>query len=201
MNFLPELIQKLGTVLVEVLVLIAEEVEKKPEDVIEQTASDESIPSDEEISEYNDTASKIDEIDSALEETKDKYLRLMAEYDNYRKRTAKEKTETYNNAVSDSVTEILPVIDTFEMALKTECSDESFKTGVEKIYNMFRKSLEKLGVTEIEALGKEFDPNLHNAVMHVDDTDYAENYVCEVFQKGYRLGKKVIRHSMVAVAI
>ncbi len=180
---------------------ITEEVEKKPEDVIEQTASDESIPSDEEISEYNDTASKIDEIESALEETKDKYLRLMAEYDNYRKRTAKEKTETYNNAVSDSVTEILPVIDTFEMALKTECSDESFKTGVEKIYNMFRKSLEKLGVTEIEALGKEFDPNLHNAIKQVEETDYAENYVCEVFQKGYRLGKKVIRHSMVAVAI
>lgn len=180
---------------------IAEEVEKKPEDVIEQTASDESIPSDEEISEYNDTASKIDEIESALEETKDKYLRLMAEYDNYRKRTAKEKTETYNNAVSDSVTEILPVIDTFEMALKTECSDERFKTGVEKIYNMFRKSLEKLGVTEIEALGKEFDPNLHNAIKQVEETDYAENYVCEVFQKGYRLGKKVIRHSMVAVAI
>lgn len=180
---------------------IAEEVEKKPEDVIEQTASDESIPSDEEISEYNDTASKIDEIESALEETKDKYLRLMAEYDNYRKRTAKEKTETYNNAVSDSITEILPVIDTFEMALKTECSDESFKTGVEKIYNMFRKSLEKLGVTEIEALGKEFDPNLHNAIKQVEETDYAENYVCEVFQKGYRLGKKVIRHSMVAVAI
>ena len=180
---------------------IAEEVEKNPEDVIEQTASDESIPSDEEISEYNDTASKIDEIESALEETKDKYLRLMAEYDNYRKRTAKEKTETYNNAVSDSVTEILPVIDTFEMALKTECSDERFKTGVEKIYNMFRKSLEKLGVTEIEALGKEFDPNLHNAIKQVEETDYAENYVCEVFQKGYRLGKKVIRHSMVAVAI
>ncbi len=180
---------------------IAEEVEKNPEDVIEQTASDESIPSDEEISEYNDTASKIDEIESALEETKDKYLRLMAEYDNYRKRTAKEKTETYNNAVSDSITEILPVIDTFEMALKTECSDESFKTGVEKIYNMFRKSLEKLGVTEIEALGKEFDPNLHNAIKQVEETDYAENYVCEVFQKGYRLGKKVIRHSMVAVAI
>lgn len=180
---------------------ITEEVEKKPEDVIEQTASDESIPSDEEISEYNDTASKIDEIESALEETKDKYLRLMAEYDNYRKRTAKEKTETYNNAVSDSITEILPVIDTFEMALKTECSDESFKTGVEKIYNMFRKSLEKLGVTEIEALGKEFDPNLHNAIKQVEETDYAENYVCEVFQKGYRLGKKVIRHSMVAVAI
>ena len=180
---------------------IAKEVEKNPEDVIEQTASDESIPSDEEISEYNDTASKIDEIESALEETKDKYLRLMAEYDNYRKRTAKEKTETYNNAVSDSITEILPVIDTFEMALKTECSDESFKTGVEKIYNMFRKSLEKLGVTEIEALGKEFDPNLHNAIKQVEETDYAENYVCEVFQKGYRLGKKVIRHSMVAVAI
>lgn len=180
---------------------IAEEVEKNPEDVIEQTASDESIPSDEEISEYNDTASKIDEIESALEETKDKYLRLMAEYDNYRKRTAKEKTETYNNAVSDSITEILPVIDTFEMALKTECSDESFKTGVEKIYNMFKKSLEKLGVTEIEALGKEFDPNLHNAIKQVEETDYAENYVCEVFQKGYRLGKKVIRHSMVAVAI
>ena len=180
---------------------ITVEVEKNPEDVIEQTASDESIPSDEEISEYNDTASKIDEIESALEETKDKYLRLMAEYDNYRKRTAKEKTETYNNAVSDSVTEILPVIDTFEMALKTECSDESSKTGVEKIYNMLRKSLEKLGVTEIEALGKEFDPNLHNAIKQVEETDYAENYVCEVFQKGYRLGKKVIRHSMVAVAI
>ena len=110
-------------------------------------------------------------------------------------------TETYNNAVSDSITEILPVIDTFEMALKTECSDERFKTGVEKIYNMFRKSLEKLGVTEIEALGKAFDPNLHNAIKQVEETDYAENYVCEVFQKGYRLGKKVIRHSMVAVAI
>jgi molecular chaperone GrpE len=141
-----------------------------------------------------------DELNKKLEEMNDKYLRLMAEYDNYRKRTTKEKIESYGNATAKCVSDILPVIDSFELALKTECADEAFKNGMQMIYTQFGEALKKLGVTEMEALGCEFNPNLHNAIKQTEDESLGENIVCEVFQKGYMLNDKVIRHAVVAVA-
>ena len=153
------------------------------------------------VSEYNDTATQFSELEDALAEANDKYLRLFAEYDNYRKRTAKEKTETYQNASVQCVEKILPVLDSFERSLEAECSDENFKNGMSMIYNQLKGFLTQMNVTEIEALGAEFDPNIHNAIQQLDGTDYASNHVCQVFQKGYMLGDKLVRPAMVAVAV
>lgn len=152
------------------------------------------------VSEYNDTAAQVAELEDKLEEANEKYLRLWAEYENFRKRTAREKSETYSNAVSDCVNNILPVVDSFERAIESECTDENFKKGMTMIFNMMKDFLTKMNVTELEALGKEFDPNFHNAVRQLPDTDYAANHVCEVYQKGYMLGDKLLRPAMVAVA-
>lgn len=134
------------------------------------------------------------------EELKNKVLRQMAEFDNFKKRTAKEKTELYNVAKADTVESFLGIIDTFERALETETADEPFKQGVEMIFKQFHETLKKLGVEEIEAQGKPFNPELHNAINQVEDENFDENTVCQVFQKGYRLGDRVIRHAMVVVA-
>ena len=181
-------------------------VNTKPEDELEEKesaeeqTSEEALDEEDAVSEYNDTAAKIDEMETALHESNDKYLRLFAEYDNYRKRTAKEKTETYNNASAKFVENLLPVIDSFERSIESECSDENFKNGMQMIFNQFMDILKKMNVSEVEALGKEFDPNVHNAISQQDNTDYASGYVCTVFQKGYKLGDKLIRPAMVAVA-
>lgn len=151
-------------------------------------------------SEYTDTVMQYAALEEALQEANDKYLRLFAEYDNYRKRTAKEKTETYNNATSKCIENLLPVIDSFERSLEFECADENFRSGMMMIFNQFKEILTKMNVTEIEALGAEFDPNVHNAISQQADTDYASGYVCQVYQKGYKLGDKLIRPAMVAVA-
>lgn len=154
----------------------------------------------EEIMDSEQAEDNTDESEKKLAELNDKYLRILAEYDNYRKRTSKEKIETYGNATSQCVSEILPVLDSFELALKTECADEAFKNGMQMIYNQLAEALKKLGVSEMEALGCEFDPNLHNAIKQTEDESFGENTVCEVFQKGYMLNDKVIRHAVVAVA-
>ncbi|MDE5582935.1 MAG: nucleotide exchange factor GrpE [Ruminococcus sp.] len=153
------------------------------------------------VSEYNDTATEYAKLEDALNEANDKYIRLFAEYDNYRKRTAKEKTETYNNASAKCIENLLPVIDSFERSLEFECTDENFRNGMTMIFNQLKEFLNKMNVTEIESLGKEFDPNVHNAISQQDGTDYASNHVCTVFQKGYKLGDKLIRPAMVAVAV
>lgn len=163
----------------------------------EETASDDE---DDAASEYNDIAAKIDEMETALQDANDKYVRLFAEYDNYRKRTAKEKTETYNNATANCIESILPVVDSFERSIESECSDENYKNGMKLIFNQLMDILKKLNVNEVEALGAEFDPNVHNAISQQDGTDYASGYVCTVYQKGYKLGDKLIRPAMVAVA-
>lgn len=159
------------------------------------------------VSEYNDTAAqvaeleeKISELEAKLEESNEKFLRMFADYDNYRKRTAREKSETYSNAVLDCANSILPVVDSFERAVESECTDENYKKGMTMIFTMMKDFLTKMNVTELEALGKEFDPNFHNAVRQLPDTDYAANHVCEVYQKGYMLGDKLLRPAMVAVA-
>lgn len=131
---------------------------------------------------------------------KDQFLRLAAEYDNYRKRTAKEKENLWADAKADTVQAFLPVYDNLERAMKQETSDEAYKKGVEMTMNQLKEVFARLGVTEIEAMGKPFDPNLHNAVMHIEDENLGENVVAQVFQAGFMLGEKVIRFAMVQVA-
>lgn len=130
---------------------------------------------------------------------KDRLLRMTAEYDNYRKRTAKEKEGIYTEACTDVLKEILPVLDNLERALLANGNVDDVKKGIEMTIKGVSTSFEKLGVEEIDASG-EFDPNLHQAVMHIEDEDFEKNSVAEVFQKGYKRGEKVIRYTMVKVA-
>ena len=130
----------------------------------------------------------------------DRYLRLYAEYDNYRKRSQKERDSLYGDIKADVLTKFLPVYDNLERALALQFADEAYRRGVEMIMAQFKATMEKLGVTEIESLGKKFDPNLHNAVMHVEDEEKGESEIVEVFQQGFRIGDKVIRFAMVKVA-
>ena len=140
------------------------------------------------------------EAQKKAEELNDRLLRTMAEYDNFRKRTQKEKESIYPDAISFAVQAILPVIDNFEFALKSECADENFKKGMEMIYGQMLESLKSLNVSEINPLNEPFDPEEHNAVMHIEDETVEENTVVEVLRKGYKLGDKVIRFAMVKVA-
>ena len=129
--------------------------------------------------------------------------RQMAEFENFRKRSEKEKSTMYEMGARDIIERMLPVIDNFERGLATVPEDEKgspIAEGMEKIYKQFQKTLEEAGVKAIEAVGQEFDPNFHNAVMHVEDESLRENTVAEVFQAGFKLGDKVIRFSMVKVA-
>ena len=135
-----------------------------------------------------------------LAEAADKYLRLAAEYDNYRKRTAKEKEGIWNEAKARTVAAFLPVYDNLERALKQDTADEAYKKGVELTMKGLQDALTGLGVEVIPALGETFDPNRHNAVMHVDDGEAGENTIVEVFQQGFICGEKVIRFSIVKVA-
>lgn len=130
----------------------------------------------------------------------DKYLRLYAEYDNYRKRSQKEKDNLYGDIKADVLGKFLPVYDNLERALAQPTEDEAYRRGVEMIMAQFKATMEKLGITEIESLGQKFDPNLHNAIMHVDDEEKGENEIVEVFQQGFKVGDKVIRFAMVKVA-
>ncbi len=176
---------------------INEELINKVLDNSEDGRTDE----DDAVSEYNDTASQYAELEEELQEAKEKHLRLFAEYDNYRKRTAKEKTETYQNASVKCIEQLLPVIDSFERSIEAECSDENFKNGMVMIFGQMKAFLEKMNVTVIDALGAEFDPNFHNAIQQLESTEYDSNHVCAVYQKGYMLGDKLIRPAMVAVAV
>ena len=146
---------------------------------------------------------KKDPKDAQIEELQDRLKRQMAEFDNFRKRTEKEKAAMYEIGAKDIIEKILPVLDNFERGLAAVPEDEkgsSFAEGSEKIYKQFVKTLEDAGVESIEAVGKQFDPNLHNAVMHVEDEKYGENEIAMELQKGYKYRGSVVRHSMVQVA-
>ena len=143
---------------------------------------------------------KLAETQAELENTKGTFQRTLAEYDNYRKRTAKEKAETYNNGMINAVTNILPVLDTLEMALNAPCSDENYKKGIELTYTTAMNSLNALGVEQIDALNQPFDPNFHNAVMQQETEGVEPNTVVNVFQKGYKMGDKIIRAATVVVS-
>ena len=146
---------------------------------------------------------KKDKKDEQIEELKDRLVRSMAEFDNFRKRTEKEKSQMFEVGAKSIVEKILPVVDNFERALDAASDEEKetpFVQGVDKIYKHMITTLEEAGVTAIDAKGKEFDPNLHNAVMHVEDEELGENVVAEELQKGYMYKESVVRHSMVKVA-
>ncbi|MBR0161011.1 MAG: nucleotide exchange factor GrpE [Oscillospiraceae bacterium] len=143
---------------------------------------------------------KIAALETEQAAMQDRYLRICAEYDNFRRRSQKEKDALYGDIRADVVTKFLPVYDNLERALKQGTEDEAYRKGVEMIMTQFCTTLEKLGVEEVPSLGQKFDPALHNAVMHVDDEEKGENEIVEVFQKGFRLNDKVIRFAMVKVA-
>ena len=145
---------------------------------------------------------KKDKKDEKIEELTDRLTRQMAEFDNFRKRTEKEKANMYAIGAKDIIEKILPVVDSFERGLATveNPEEDPFADGMNKVYKQFTTALDELGVTVIEAVGKEFDPNLHNAVMHVEDEEAGENIVVEEFLKGYMYKGSVVRHSMVKVA-
>ena len=156
--------------------------EKKPEDAKQQEASE------------------FEKAQQALAQEHDSYLRLAAEYDNYRKRSQKEKDNLYTEIRSETVEKFLPVYDNLERAMAQETQDAAFKKGVEMTMNQLVSVMEKLGVESFGAAGDHFDPQLHNAVMHIEDESLGENVIAEVFQKGFKVGEKVVRFAMVKVA-
>lgn len=143
----------------------------------------------------------LEKAEAALADHKDQHLRLMAEYQNYRNRTTEEKKKIYGDAKADCIKSLLTVVDTFERAMDAACSDETYKKGIEMTFSQLQKALEQMGVKEIAEVGVEFDPNLHNAIKQMDDIDFEENKVCQIYQKGYLLGDRLIRPAMVAVSV
>ena len=182
-----------------------EKKNEKPKQEIEDL-KEQDIPAENEAQSAQDDAPDISELTekaAKADEYLDKYQRTLAEYDNFRKRTLKEKEQLVSDVKIFTVTGLLPVLDNLEraqVAAENESDDNPLKQGLEMIYRSLLDEFAKLGVKEIEALGCEFDPNVHNAVMHTEDETVAENTVIEVFQKGYEIGGKVIRPSMVKVA-
>ena len=170
---------------------------KPQEEVLEEQAAAEQQTADEQAQPEPEVPEQQPQPAPAAD---DKYLRLAAEYDNYRKRTAKEKEALWSDAKADTAAAFLPVYDNLERAIKQPSTDEAYKKGVEMTMNQLKEVFSKLGIAEIPALGEPFDPNLHNAVMHVEDENLGENVVAEVFQAGFMCGEKVIRFSMVKVA-
>lgn len=147
-----------------------------------------------------DGPSELEQKEAEIARLNDQLLRSLAEFDNYRKRTLREKETIYPEATAAAVTPFLAVIDDFERALEAECSDPKFREGVEMIYKSFLGVLEKFAVQAVGAPGDAFDPQLHNAVMHIEDESKGEGEITQVFQKGYRMGDRVLRHAMVQVA-
>ena len=185
------------------------EVTETSEDVKEQAAPAEEVKAEPEKKADKKADKKKDkkkepdktaELEAQLAASNDRYLRICAEYDNFRRRSQKEKDSLYGDIKADTIQKFLPVYDNLERALKQGTEDEAYRKGVELIMSQFEQTLEKLGVTTIESLGQTFNPELHNAVMHVDDGEKGENEIVEVFQKGFKLGDKVIRFAMVKVA-
>lgn len=172
--------------------------EKKEEPLQEEIKAEESTAQETAVDE---NAEKISELEKELAASKEAHIRTLAEYDNYRKRSTKEKEGIYADAKAVCMTELLGVVDNFERALDVRDSDfESYKKGIEIIYTNLTETFKKLGVEAFGEAGEEFDPNFHNGVMHVDDPELADNVIAEVFSKGYKLGDKVLRPAMVKVA-
>ena len=203
--------------------VLDEAMESSTEENASETKEDENVTSTEETAETAENADaeaseadsedpdkkksffkkKKDKKDEQIEELTDKVKRQMAEFENFRKRTEKEKSQMFDMGAKTIVEKVLPVIDNFERGLAAVPEDkkeDAFVVGMDKIYKQFLTTLEEAGVKPIEAVGQEFDPNFHNAVMHVEDEELGENIVAEELQKGYMYRDAVVRHSMVKVA-
>lgn len=178
--------------------------EKEKEKAEQTKAAEETTEAAEEEkpeAEQDKAQEKIKSLEDEVAAGKDKYMRLAAEYENYRKRTANEKLSIYDDATAKAVTELLPVADSVRMALENlKDSDPEIIKGIELISNQLEKSFEKLKIESYGKPGDEFDPNLHNAVSMVDSDEYKSNQIANVFQTGYKIGDKIIRHAMVQVA-
>ena len=166
--------------------------EEKNEEVLEKEENIET--------EVKETKTEENAIKTELEETTDRLKRLMAEFDNFKKRSAKERESLYNSILSDIVSSLLPVVDNLENAVNVSTEDENYKQGVELVLKQFKDVLSSVGVQEIETVGTTFNPEYHEAVSSVQDETLGEKEIKEVYRKGYKIGDKVIRHAMVVVA-
>ena len=182
----------------------AQEPEQEAAAPVTEETENKEVPAEEAAPETftvtKEQMEKMEGLAKLVADVNDKYLRLAAEYDNYRKRTAKEKESVYSDAKADTIKPLLAVYDNLERGIAQYDESDVHRQGLELILRQFTEALTKLGVTEIEAKGQPFDPGLHNAVMHVEDETAGENTVVEVFQKGFMLGDKVLRFAMVKVA-
>ncbi len=181
----------------------SEEAEAKEAQAEDQETSEEASKSDDKSSKGLFGKKKKDKKDEKIEELTDKVARQMAEFDNFRKRTEREKSQMYEVGAKDIIEKILPVVDSFERGFATageDKKDDPFVDGMDKVYKQLVTTLEEAGVKAIEAVGQPFDPEFHNAVMHIEDESLGENVVAEEFQKGYMYRDSVVRHSMVKVA-
>ena len=160
----------------------------------------EETPTQETVEEPVEAQEPVNEYKEKYEREHDTLLRLAAEYDNFRKRSAKEKDASYSNGKADTLAKLLPVYDNLERALNQQCEDAAYKKGVEMTMNELVKIFTTLGVEIFGNVGDAFDPNLHNAVMHIDSEELGENVISQVFQKGFKIGEKVVRFAMVQVA-
>ena len=175
--------------------------EKTQQQTVEESKENTPIEEEEGSGQIEETEENLAEkVADEVAEFKDKLLRTMAEFDNYKRRTAKEKDSIYDYAVCDTIGKLLPVLDTLKLSLQHAKEETPFKQGVEMVVKQFTETLDKMGVKEIKAVGEPFDPNFHNAVMHVEDDKYGEKEIIEEFQTGFILKDKVIRFSMVKVA-
>lgn len=191
------------------------EMENKPQEELEQEVpaaeekccenkakkkKEEKIDIEKTLENLVNTEKRLEETVKELESTKDTFQRTLAEYDNFRKRTTKEKQENFAIGKIDAVTSLLPILDTLEIALAAPCKDDDYKKGIEMVMTTAKNTLTNMGVEEIESVGKEFDPNIHAAVMQEESSEFESGIVTKQFQKGYRMGDKIIRPATVAVA-
>ena len=172
---------------------------KENSEASEEVSGNEKNTEDDELNIVKKQKEENNKLQEELDMIKDRLLRLTAEYDNYRKRTTKEKEGIYSDAYVDVLKEIIPIVDNLERAVAADGSIEDLKKGIEMTIKGCQDSFTKLGIEEIDSSG-EFDPNVHNAVMHIDDENFGKNVIAEVFQKGYKKDDKIIRHTMVKVA-
>lgn len=186
----------------EVEEILEDVIVDEPEKTAEPTMDEEEMSEDQQNEHSKENDPKVVNISdrASKDQNLEKLQRLMAEFDNYRKRTEKEKSMVYDMAVSSIVTDLLGIIDNFERALKQETSDKAFYDGVSMIYKQLIATLDKIGIKVIETEGQEFNPKFHNAIFHIEDDNLPKNYIVEELQKGYTFKDKVLRHSLVKVA-
>ena len=173
---------------------------KEKEEIKEQLEKKNDVKNEREANKEKELNEQISKLKDELEDVKDRHTRLIAEFDNLKKRSAKEREGLYNSIIGDIMSSLLPVIDNLEKATEAESKDEEYKKGIELVLKQFKDVLNANGVKEIEAVGQPFDPELHEAVSMIQDENFGEKVVAQEYRKGYMIGNKVIRHSMVVVA-